>query len=99
MQQITFSLRQTAKLIGFPGGRNKFIKWLRENGYLLENNEPVQRYVDNGWLTYRLRPILTGRTSFEVTVTKATAKGLAGLERHVQRDFPICKPCPDENPE
>ncbi len=95
MQQITFSLRQAAKLTGFPGGRNKFIKWLHNQGYLLSNNEPSQKYVDNGWMTYRLKPIITGMTSFEATVTRVTAKGLAGIERHVQQDFPICKPCPD----
>ena len=99
MQPITFSLRQTAKLIGFPGGRNKFIKWLREKGYLLDNNEPTQKYVDNEWLVYKVKPIFTGMTSFDATVTRTTAKGLAGLERHVKRDFPNCKPCEDENPE
>lgn len=28
-------------------GRNKLFKWLRDNGYLMKDNKPYQRYIDN----------------------------------------------------
>ena len=31
----------------FIGGRNKLFNWLRNNGYLMKDNTPYQRYIDN----------------------------------------------------
>lgn len=43
-------------------GRNRLFAWLRHNGYLMNNNTPYQKYLDNGY--------------FEVIeVTKETAYG------------------------
>ena len=44
-------------------GRNKLFSWLRENKYLMNNNEPYQKYIDNGYFTV-------------VEVTKQTAYGV-----------------------
>lgn len=32
-----------------PLGRNKLFEWLRNNGYLMENNLPYQKYIDNNF--------------------------------------------------
>lgn len=32
-------------------GRNKFFDWLRANKYLMSNNIPYQKYIDNGYFT------------------------------------------------
>ncbi|POO86637.1 phage antirepressor KilAC domain-containing protein [Clostridium sp. 3-3] len=41
-----------AKLINdekvFMGGRNKLFTYLKENGYLMKNNTPYQKFIDNG---------------------------------------------------
>lgn len=30
-------------------GRNKLFEWLRDNGYLMKNNIPYQKYIDNNY--------------------------------------------------
>ncbi len=30
-------------------GRNKLFEWLRDNGYLMKNNVPYQKYIDNNY--------------------------------------------------
>jgi len=40
---------QVAKVLNYLGiGRNKLFEVLRDNGVLRENNEPYQKYIDNG---------------------------------------------------
>ena len=36
----------------FVGGRNKLFQWLRDNKFLMKDNEPYQRYIDNGVFEY-----------------------------------------------
>lgn len=41
---------QVAKVLEIPGiGRNKLFAFLREKQYLMENNIPYQKYIDNGY--------------------------------------------------
>lgn len=43
------SIDKIAKTIGF--GRNKFFKRLRDDGILIVNNLPYQKYIDRGYFT------------------------------------------------
>ena len=36
----------------FVGGRNKLFQWLRDNKFLMKDNEPYQKYIDNGVFVY-----------------------------------------------
>ncbi len=48
----TFSLGETAKMLGVPlQGRNNLIKFLRSEGVLMEGNVPLQRYLDCGYFS------------------------------------------------
>ena len=48
----TFSLGETAKMLGVPlQGRNNLIKFLRSEGVLMEGNLPLQRYLDCGYFS------------------------------------------------
>ena len=45
---------------GINVGRNKFYRWLRQYGYVFKNksngkssNQPMQKYVEKGWFTYK----------------------------------------------
>ena len=38
-----YTMQQAANVLGT--GRTRFFKWLRENGYFQENNEPYQKYI------------------------------------------------------
>ena len=63
-------------------GQNKLFKWLRSNKYLMENNTPYQKYMDNGIFevieqTYKtpygdktsLKTLITGRGQIVLTET------------------------------
>ncbi len=42
---------QLAKIVkdeGMDIGRNKLFKWLKQNGYLMNDNTPYQRYINSG---------------------------------------------------
>lgn len=50
MTNETFTFSEAAKVLNIPGiGQKKLFAFLRENGVLMRNNEPYQRYVDSGW--------------------------------------------------
>ncbi len=43
------SMSEAAKIIDSKMGRNKLFLFLRDQGILRYNNEPYQKYIDNGW--------------------------------------------------
>ena len=94
-QGVTFSIRDTAKMSGFPGGEYRFFEWLRSRGYLLENNTPAQAYINRGWFVLVISKRLIGDIQNVIPVSRVTVKGLYGLHKVIKRDFPICKPCGD----
>jgi phage antirepressor YoqD-like protein len=89
----TFSLQQTAKHTKFPGGEKKFAAWLREQKYLMNNNEPYQKYCNRGWFELALKTIYKANPPFSVNVTRVRIKGLEALEKIVFEQFHKCKPC------
>lgn len=68
---------EAAKVLGLSNmGRNNLMKWARDKGILMKDNNPYQRYVLNGWIkpvefysqknntdyfTIYVRPMLTQR--------------------------------------
>jgi anti-repressor protein len=95
----TFSISQTAKLCGFPGGEKKFFEWLRTKQILLPDNFPFQRYLDLGWFETGLKTIHKTNPKLEIPVTRTTIKGVHSLSKLVQKDFPPCKPCIEDGKE
>ena len=91
----TFSVRETSKLIKYPGGEIKFYIWLRENGFLCHDNEPYQIYLDKEWFEVVLTQKHKVNPHFPKMVTRVTFKGVLALEKLVKKHFPICKPCED----
>lgn len=45
----TVDMATVAKVLNMGIGRNKLFETLRDKGVLMPNNQPYQRYVDNGW--------------------------------------------------
>lgn len=67
-----------AKLIkdeGVKMGRNKLFEWLRNNGYLMKNNQPYQRYIDNGYFETTEYTISTPFGDILKVKTLITGKG------------------------
>lgn len=89
----TLSIAEVAKLVDFPGGEIKFFIWLRENGYLLKDNTPAEKYRKCKWLKLEKTYIWQGKMQTLVPVTRVTILGLGGLDRAVKKAFPVCKPC------
>lgn len=94
-KEQTLSISEVAKLVDFPGGEHKFFEWLKKKGYLLQDNTPAQQYRDRGWLKLKSSYRMIGDIETLFPVSRVTLKGLAGLDRVVKKDFPICKPCSD----
>ena len=89
----TLSIAEVAKLVDFPGGEKKFFIWLRENGYVLQDNTPAQIYRDRSWLKLVDSNKKLGKIQTVIPVCRVTLKGLAGIDREVKKAFPVCKPC------
>lgn len=71
---------ELAKMIcqnGINIGQNRLFRWLRENGYLMNNsNMPKQRYVEQGLFEIKESSINNPDGSIRVTrTTKVTGKG------------------------
>ena len=57
---------------GIKIGRNKLFKWLREHKYLMDNNQPYQRYIDNGYFEmkeYVIKTAYGDKNCFKTLVT------------------------------
>lgn len=67
---------------GLKIGQNRLFRWLRESGYLMADNKPYQRYIDNGWFALRESTITTIKGNMVRTTTLITGKGqMALMER------------------
>ena len=59
-------------------GRNKLFEWLRDNGYLMKNNVPYQKYIDNNYFEI---VEYTYKTSYgEKLTTKTLITGLGQVK-------------------
>lgn len=84
-----------AKLVyekhGINLGRNRMMKWLRDNGYLMksgrEKNFPKQPYVEQGLFT--LRPTVIKRTQGDVQsgTPMITGKGQVAITEILMKEF------------
>ena len=57
-------------------GRNKLIKYLRDRGILMRNNNPYQDYIDRGYFKVIEKTITIGENKFNKTQTLVTSKGV-----------------------
>ena len=64
-------------------GRTKAFGWLRDNKYLMANNEPYQRYIDNGWFETRIGKVRIGNKYVATTTTYITTRGQVELTPRV----------------
>ncbi len=92
----TFSISQTAKAIRFPGGEIQFFSWLRENGFLISDSTPAQKYLNRGWFLVSKVTLHRLHPPEVVLVSRVTLTGMASLEKIVRKEFPICEPCKEQ---
>ena len=72
-------ISELAKLLtrnGYPTGRTRLFRWMRENGYIFKRStEPIQKWVEAGLFATSVTVIKTHHGSEERVTTKVTGKG------------------------
>jgi len=78
-------VREFAKAIGT--GQNRLFQQLREGGYLMANNQPYQKYIDNGWFVVVEGIPFTDckGKSHPIFTTRITGKGQVALEKKFRK--------------
>lgn len=64
-------------------GRNRLFSWLRDNKYIMQNNVPYQKYINNNY--FDLTEVAKGNKLFPKTLI--TGKGQVAILRKLQREF------------
>ena len=85
-------IRDFAKLISkddFSIGEKRLFKWLRENGYLMKDNKPYQKYVDMGIFKVIERSRTDDKGTKIFHTTKITGKGQIFLQKKIYEYFNI----------
>jgi len=72
-------VKAVASSEGIVIGRNKAFACLRNAGYLMKNNEPYQRYIDNGYFEVKETPVVTPKGIVNKFTTLITGKGQINL--------------------
>ena len=78
-----YTMAETAKLINANMGRTKLFRFLREEGILMTDNEPYQRYIDNGCFKLVVKDVFNnrGQVIFHQTVTLVSPKGIEFIKK------------------
>ena len=85
-------VREFAKLIStdkFKIGEKRLYQWLREQGYLMKNNQPYQKYVDMGIFEVVENPKTNIRGVALYKTTKITGKGQVYLQQKIYDFFNV----------
>lgn len=84
-------VREFAKMMADENiniGERRLYQWLRDNGYVFKGStEPIQRAVDNGYLTVVERIVQTKNGPLLSKVTKITGKGQLYFAKKLREHF------------
>jgi len=67
-------------------GRNKLFEFLRNQEVLKKNNNPYQRFMDEGYFTVKEKPITKKDKTFNVTQTFVTSKGVNYISKLIKQN-------------
>lgn len=84
------TIGQFSKLVhdeNIPVGRNRLFKWMRDKGYLRQNNEPYQQYIDSGYFKVKEGAKQNQYGSKLFTVTLITGKGQIYFAEKLRNEF------------
>lgn len=78
-------MSKVAKIIDCGMGRNKLFEFLRDNGVLRSNNEPMQRYIDLKWFRVVEQKYESTPGEFRINIkTLVYQKGIDGIIKLVR---------------
>lgn len=86
------SVGEFAKLLNTQGiklGQNKLFAWLRENGYLMHDNEPYQKFVDCGYFATIEQVYQTFNSKQTTLKTLITGKGQIYFHKKLSAVFKL----------
>ncbi len=72
---------------GITMGRNTLFKWLRDQGVLMDNNVPYQRYLNAGWFRVIELTYNTGSGQYTNPKTLVTGKGQVALINYIRKNY------------
>lgn len=80
-----YDMKQAAKLIDEDMGRTKLFKYLRDEGFLMDNNEPYQEFINEGIFKLVLKDIRGRRSQllFQQAVTLISGTGIRLLKKYI----------------
>ena len=84
------TIGQFSKLVhdeNIPVGRNRLFKWMGDKGYLRQNNEPYQQYIDSGYFKVKEGAKQNQYGSKLFTVTLITGKGQIYFAEKLRNEF------------
>lgn len=88
----TIDVGEFAKLVkkeNIKIGRNRLFEWLRDNGYLMQNNNPYQKYIESGY--FKVVEV-TKNTAYGISIytkTLITGRGQVYLVEKLKKEFGI----------
>jgi phage antirepressor YoqD-like protein len=83
-----YNLSQAAKIINIEKmGKLKIYKLLRELGIVDSTNMPVQRYIDEGYLNFRLTPVRISGFTVQAPVTLVVGERGLNFIKNVVDDY------------
>ncbi len=75
-----------AKVLHYGGGRNKLFAFLRNQGILMQNNQPYQEYIDRGYFRTIEQKYVKPDGSTHINIkTVVYQKGLSFIQRLVKK--------------
>ncbi|HBD95068.1 MAG: hypothetical protein A2015_02220 [Spirochaetes bacterium GWF1_31_7] len=82
----TVEMSEAAKVLNKGIGRNKLFELLRGQGVLMNNNQPYQKYVDNGYFRLIEQKFIkpTGETCINIK-TVVFQKGMAFIDKLIEK--------------
>lgn len=84
----SISVGEFAKILGIKGfGQNNLFAWLRNNGYLMNDNEPYQKFVDCGYFEIKQGTYATAKGINTYSQTLITGKGQIYFSDKIVKDF------------
>ena len=72
---------------GITMGRNTLFKWLRDQGVLMDNNVPYQRYLNAGWFRVIENIYNTGSGQYTTHKTLVTGRGQVALINYIRKNY------------
>ena len=72
---------------GITMGRNTLFKWLRDQGVLMDNNVPYQRYLNAGWFKVIELTYNTGSGQYTNPKTLVAGRGQVALINYIRKNY------------